>query len=558
MPQIDNFQPEKYTIGQILSNTSPPIRVPDYQRDYSWEMEQISDFWTDLIAFSGNDPNAPLVGREYFLGAAVLVNNGTYHLLLDGQQRLATATILLAVLRDKINDYSKDAAKQIQDQYIAFQDHLTGERVLKIELNIFDRVFFRDFIQSSPRVASTAPTKKSHQLIENAYEFFAQKVDNGWNAAGAGRKGFEWAAYVTQALREHLALVTVTSNNERSAASIFATLNDRGIGLSTVDLIRSFVLQRAPDTEREEIIQCWDAMFNSCGTNLAAETLIRMSWVAQHGDVKTRALYKIVVDALENGSSPLQYSRRLRQDAALYRQFRDGESDDSDLQEYLIGLRMLKFNACYPLLLAAHHQLTANEMKDLTKALVGLVVRHNLVCNLDRARIESAVYAAAKQLSEGEGFSEALATLRAISPAADQFEGSFSKLAFSTAEHSAARYLLRCFDSRMATTAEVTVAGADRVHLEHIYPQSPPDLNKWAEHDNYVNRLGNLTLLDRRLNEQIKNSDFPAKKERAYKDSRLEITKALLKYDSWSPEHIADRQKALGELANVIWPAELI
>ena len=90
---------------------------------------------------------------------------------------------------------------------------------------------------------------------------------------GSGKKGFEWAAHVTQTLREHMALVTVVSNNDKSAASIFATLNDRGIGLSTVDLIRSFVLQQAPASHREEIIECWDAMFNSCGTNLAAETL---------------------------------------------------------------------------------------------------------------------------------------------------------------------------------------------------------------------------------------------------------------------------------------------
>ena len=56
----------------------------------------------------------------------------------------------------------------------------------------------------------------------------------------------------------------------------------------------------------------------------------------------------------------------------------------------------------------------------------------------------------------------------------------------------------------MATTAEVTVAGADRVHVEHIYPQSPLEGNRWEEHDRYVGRLGNLTLLDKRLNEQIK------------------------------------------------------
>ncbi len=556
--QIDTFQPEKRTVGQILSSTSPPIRVPDYQRDYSWETQQVGEFWSDLIAFGGNNPSAPLVGKEYFLGAAVLVNNGSYHLLLDGQQRLATATILLSALRDKIAEFNGNAAKQIQDQYITFEDHLTGGRVSKIELNIFDRAFFRDFIQSSPRVAGTAPSKKSHQLIKNAYEQLKKNVDEGWDAAGGGKKGFAWAAHVTLTLREHMALVTVISNNDKSAASIFATLNDRGIGLSTVDLIRSFILQQAPSTDREQIIECWDAMFTSCGTNLAAETLIRISWVAQHGDVKTRALYKIVAEDLDNGTSPLAYSQRLRQDAALFRQFREGDSDDSDLQESLVALRVLKFNACYPLLLASHHALSPDERKQLAKALVAVVVRHNIVCNLDRAKLENVVYAAAKLLSGGGGFQGALTALQGISPNEELFKGSFAALAFPIAEHGIARYLLRCFDSKIATTAEVTVAGADRVHVEHIYPQSPPPQDRWQEHDRYVRRIGNLTLLDKRLNEQIKNSNFATKKEKAYKDSRLEITKALLQHDSWLPEIVIQRQAALCDVAQMIWPPTLL
>src|ERR1039458_4370265 len=214
--EIDTFQPEKRTLGQILSSTSPPIRVPDYQRDFSWKEEQIADFWSDLTGFGGNDPHAKLAGREYFLGAAVLVNNGTYHLLLDGQQRLATSTILLAALRDKIHEYKADAAQQIQDQYIAFVDHLTGERIFKIELNLFDRRFFRDYIQSFPRIADAKPQKNSHHLIYKAYAYFQQRIAEGWEKAGEGKKGFEWAAHITQTLREHMVLVTVRSEEHTS------------------------------------------------------------------------------------------------------------------------------------------------------------------------------------------------------------------------------------------------------------------------------------------------------------------------------------------------------
>jgi hypothetical protein len=555
---IDTFQPEKRTLGQILSSTSPPIRVPDYQRDFSWKEEQISDFWTDLTGFDGDDPHAKLTGKEYFLGAAVLVNNGTYHLLLDGQQRLATSTILLAALRDKIQEYKADAAKQIHDQYITFEDQLTGERVFKIELNLFDRSFFRDYIQAFPRVDEIKPAKNSHHLICKAYTYFQQRIAEGWEKAGGGKKGFEWVAHLTMTLREHLVLVTVTSNNERSAAAIFATLNDRGIGLSTVDLIRTYVLQNTHETQREEILQCWDEIFSACGTTIGAEALIRMSWVAQYGDVKARALYRIVSEALPDKVSALDYSRRLRGDAMFYRQFRDGDTDDSELQEYWLAFRTLNFNAGFPALLAAHRKFTPEEQKRLAQSLISLVVRHNIVCSLDRARTESLAYSTAKRISDGGDCAAIIDDLRKASPPKELFEQGFANLKFSKAEQGIARFVLRALEARIAATGEVTVAGPDRVHIEHIYPQCPKEGERWEDHDLYLTRFGNLTLLGRRLNEQIKNSNFELKKQQAYQNTRLALTEALLQFESWSPQTVVTRQYELCQLAQEVWPVTLV
>jgi hypothetical protein len=101
---------------------------------------------------------------------------------------------------------------------------------------------------------------------------------------------------------------------------------------------------------------------------------------------------------------PLDYSRRLRDDAALYRAFREGDVEDDETEEYWLALRTLRFNAGYSLLIAAEHGLkSADEKKKLAKALVALVIRYNIVSNLDRAKIESTVYSAAKALSDGTG-----------------------------------------------------------------------------------------------------------------------------------------------------------
>jgi hypothetical protein len=555
-----SFEPHKRTLGQLLSSTSPPLRVPDYQRDYSWEKEQVSEFWEDLTAFAGPDTKKKPAG-QYFLGATVLVDNGNFHLVLDGQQRLATSTILLAALRDRMKEFNKNAAQQLQDQFIVFQDELTGEKVPRLELNTFDRSFFREFIQSDPRSVSAIPQTKSQHLIARAYAYFEEKVACTWMSLGGGKQGFDWASHMAIVLRDYFVLITTVSSDQKSAASIFTTLNDRGIGLSSVDLVRSFILQNAHESHIPEILEYWESLFNACGKDIGAEALMRMSWVSESGDLKTRALYKVISEKLENSedgtTAALVYSKRLRDDALVYRRMRDGDTDDPELEEYWLSLRYLKFNAGYPLLIAGYHKLNESEQKTLAKALRALVIRHNLVCNLDRAALESVAFACAKAISGGASMTGVLDSLRSQSPSTELFSQNFLKLSFSATEHGYARYLLRLFDEQVATTQEVTVAGADRVHVEHIYPQSPKQGDRWESHSTYVTRLGNLTLLDRRLNEQIKNSMFPMKKAQAYQSSRLELTRQLLQYDDWSPERVQERQSYLFDLARVMWPHEL-
>jgi hypothetical protein len=209
-------------------------------------------------------------------------------------------------------------------------------------------------------------------------------------------------------------------------------------------------------------------------------------------------------------------------------------------------------------LIAASHKFSEEDQKALAKALVSLVVRHNTVCKLDRSTLETEAFARSKDISNGATLEQILELLRVKSPDNMLFAARFGSLNFPVAGNAVARYLLRAFDGIMATTEEISIAGSDRVHVEHIYPQTPRPEHKWTKHDEYVTRLGNLTLLDRRLNEQIKNSTFLVKRDQAYRGSRLEITKHLTQYPDWSPERIEERQAYLCSLANQLWPHTLV
>jgi hypothetical protein len=549
---------EKRSLGVVLSSTTPPLRVPEYQTDFSWEGHQISELWNDLQHFDSLYPGTNINGKEYFLGAAVFVNNETYHLILDGQQRLATATILLAAIRDKIREYKQDAANQIQSNFISFQDHLTGEHLPKLQLNEFDRPFFRDAIQSFPPQAASA-SKKPHKLVLKAYQYLAERIKEGWDSRGGGLPAFRWAARTSKTLTDHVSLVTVISTDEENAASIFETLNDRGIGLSTADLLRSWLLRNSPVAQRDEVIQCWSEVFDSAGTGGRTQALIRLSWVSRYGDVKERSLYKVICRKLgETGASPVEFSHQLRDDALFYRRVRDGDSEDIKERDIWTGLETLGAQSGYALLLAANRSLPPEGRKRIGAALFSLIIRHNIICDKDRVKFESTVFAAAKALSDGAGETAALGILSALSPPDNEVRQSFAGLSFARSQSTVAQILLRALEYELRKTDELIIATPDRVHLEHIYPQKPAPTERLGNHEDYVGRIGNLTLLDHKLNQAAQNSAFVSKRDRFYVHSDIYLTKELLHQAAWTPAEIDDRQTRLLDLALKVWPENLV
>jgi len=555
----DTFELTNPTIGTLLSNTTPPIRVPDFQRDYSWETAHVTEFWSDILNFVESYPDKRIIGKLYFLGAIVMVNNGEYHLLLDGQQRLATATILLAALRDKINDYKADAARQIHTQFVSFEDYLAGgDRQHKLTLNVYDRDFFRDLVQTFPRKKEPLPTKRSHHLIQTAFKFFSAKVQEKWSLHQVERAGFSWAQQFTNALTKHVGLVSVVSTDEDIAAAIFETLNDRGIGLSTADLIRSRVLTKAPCGHREEIIQAWSEVFDACGTSERAQTLIRLSWIATRGDVKAKSLYRTIKKCLdEGGLTPLNYTQDLRDDATFFARLRNVEAEDHHVAMAWEGIKVLRGQAAYALLLAAKHRLDDSQQGKVAQAVVALIVRHNIVCDRDRTGFESTIFNCARELSLHGDLEKALDQLKAISPSDDTFRQEFRELAFGSSGHGIATYLLRSIDLHVRPTEEIDIAGPTRVHLEHIYPQRPDDADRWQEHKQYVDMIGNLTLLDKKLNQQIQNAKFNEKR-REYLKSDIRLTSRVAEGKKWDPTAIRERQEWLCERAIEIWPLDLV
>ena len=549
----NQYTSEKHTIGELLSLTSPnTIVVPDWQRSFSWTQKEIDIFWQDLTAFSNRYQEDTIKSQEYFLGSVVIVLGDDKSELLDGQQRMATATILLSVISEYLVHYSEKASTRTIHSWINEIDDATQSQRFKLSLNYYDREFFRQAVQTHPRSADPTPTHDSHKLILKARKFFESKFESMYEELGGGRTAYDWTLRVRRVLTDHMSVVSVSSADEDNAASVFETLNDRGIGLSTPDLLRTLLLRRANEGDREEIIKCWDGVL---GLEKKVDQFLRHFWLSRYGDVKTQSLYREMKSIiLAENTSSLEMSRELRDEASLYADLSAGVDEDASMQRLLVDVKLLAANSLYTPLLSAYAKYDVDGRRDLLRWLVVYFVRHNVIGNLENSQLETVVFTAAKDIRANASLDSVTETLRTSMPSDADFKTKFGTALVK--RMNTQRYLLRKLEEHRIATAEVAPELPDMLHVEHIYPKEPLEGERWVKHDVMLNRLGNLTLLAKGLNTAAKNKVF-ADKKGYYESSVIQITKELLESEKWDATAVDDRQRAFAEIADEIWSLPL-
>lgn len=287
----------------------------------------------------------------------------------------------------------------------------------------------------------------------------------------------------------------------------------------------------------------------------SVEEFLRHYWVSHRGDVKARKLYREIKDTIiDENTDSLAMSLDLAETAPVYRDIVRAREDDPELRRLLEGIRALGAKTLYPALLSGYAGAVGDDGREnlrlLARVLTALFVRYNVIGGRETTVMESTVYEVAANLRMTKDFDAAVATLTDLAPDAEDFVTRFERARVSRI--ATARYLLREVEHAKRLTQEVAVEGTDRVHVEHIYPQTP-DGPKWQNHAQVIDRLGNLTLLGKRLNTSIKNAAFATKKKEGYAGSDILMTKELLPLDTWDETAINKRQRELSNWVFEIW-----
>lgn len=562
MSKIDKLEARLDGIGHLLADRY--IMVPPYQRAYSWTDEQIEELLRDL-SDAMREKEA-----EYFLGTVVLTKHQAgQHAVIDGQQRLATISILVCAIRNHfyaIGDAER--ADELHRDYLAKKELRGLSETPHLTLMASDNGFYESHILPKPSPTAKAKGKKSlpasNARLETALRLCTEHVSTLAKTTHTPAVVLlDWIEY----LNDKAKVIVVEVNDEAAAYTIFEVLNDRGLELSVSDLLKNFIFRVAGDKVSEAQAH-WSRMVGilegSGAEEKALKTFIRHVWASRNGVTREKDLYDKIRQHVTGKQRAVSFAKELSELALVYAAL-DNPSDDlwkeygPSVREAVEALQLLKATQIRPLLLAVVAHFDAKEVRRALPMLVCWTVRFMVVGKLGSGPLESGYADRAQEVSSGK-----------ISTAAQLFEASKGFLAsdgefeqgFAVARSSAqylARFYLRVLEKQSSAAAgdELIVnPNVDAVNLEHIMPQTRAP--HWEgtpveQHENYVKRLGNLALLDRVLNEKSGNLPF-ADKAKILAKSKISTTREIATATSWDISAIDERQKQMAKLAVKAWP----
>ncbi len=532
------------------------LRVPPYQRSYMWEDSNVQDLFEDI---KNSYP------EDYFIGTIVVTDKGDYLEIVDGQQRLASINIFFAALRDLLKEKNDvDKSRYIEATYLRKESLRDEDRKQKLTLNNMDNEFYVKRIIENE--VNMTPTKESHKRILKAYEYTKSFVKNKYDNEKLNGI-FDFIDFISKNLK----IIVVIVSDDVNAFTIFETLNDRGLVLSQTDLIKNYLFNKSDDklAEAQERWARFTGAIESAEKEEEILHYIRYYWSSKNGLVREKGLFKDIKSKVRNKNHTITFLTNIERNTDIYLALLNPNHNlwkdyPTDCSIFISELRELGLIQNRPLLLAILERFSSKE--EVGKAL-GLItswsVRNLITGVIGAGTLEKEFSNQAKMINEGNinnamGLKE---SIRKLIPTDEQFKKAFEIA--SVSKTYIARYYLRKLEESYRLTGELLPSrNLEKVNLEHILPENPTNLMKdWPDFNEntlktYYRRIGNLTLLDTKMNAYIGNGKFSSKKQ-TYKQSEIVITKELFKFNTWRPIEIEERQKEFAEKAIKIWGVDI-
>lgn len=592
--------------------------VPRFQRNYSWKTDKAEQLWLDLFeSYQTLLSEAKEEEYQYLLGPIVLVTNPneykSFH-VIDGQQRLATLTILFCVARDIIledlNGESKPENFHIIRELIEntkMNKHISW----KLVLNHTDKAFFREIQEFESgvgkqidRIKNKKPKAPSLKLLRDNYMLLHEKITNALytdfepnrqpEIQGKDESTLRKTRIANHAkllnflyhVRDNNYLIQIIVSDDSSAFQIFETLNERGQTLSKSNLIKNHILKEIDEDEQDELSDKWDKIFDEIvGTKQADDDFILESYHSRFADenslrstnkndsITKKNMYPKIKEMVKDQKSCKKFIGELETDAEFLSQLNDPDNyQDVTTKEEIYVIKALKAKAIRIPLLAAHRRWYDRKSDDYTKLMQHLVkffFKIRTVREEHPSDIEQMMREITKLINQDKSLNDVLEKINGYDDH-DAFKIDFRKRFIPKPQKDAAKYVLQQITIDMGTEYQDVKPIRD-LTLEHVLPKNHDKYWKKEDFfdndgndklDDYVHRLGNMTLLKKVINTKIQNSTFAHKKDSidnkgnhdGYRSSSLEINKrTIVNHEHWTANVVKKREEEFAERADKIW-----
>lgn len=554
----------KATEAKMLAflKRSPQFEVPIYQRTYSWSEKECLQLWDDILRAGRNDALS-----AHFIGSIVYVEKGLYSvssqsplMVIDGQQRLTTVTLLVEALARSLGDTEPlegFSAKKLRNYYLLnpLED---GPARYKLLLSQTDKDTLIALLDHQP-----APNEHSLRVHAN-FNLFRDKLAVAAIDVVALCKGLA-----------KLVLVDISLNRDQDNPQlIFESLNSTGLELSQADLIRNFVLM---GLEREQQASLYKNYWHPVEQDFGQESysasfdgFMRHYLTVRTGEIpNVRAVYEAFKQYARSSDVAAAGIEALLADikafSGYYRAMALGTEPDPDLAMAFHDLRELKVDVAYPLLLELYGDyasgvLTKAEFLQALRLVESYVFRRS-ICAIPTNSMNRTFAGFARALKKDRYLESVQATFLLLPsyrrfPGDEEFERDV-KLRDLYAFRNRS-YWLR----RMENYDRKERVLVDEYTIEHIMPQNEDlsaawkvDLGpEWERiQQTWLHTLGNLTLTG--YNSELSDKPFREKRDLAggFADSPLRMNQGLGNLDHWTEQAIQDRAATLAAKAGVIW-----
>jgi len=526
------FKPEAKTIMKIFGDADSYYQIPDYQRPYSWNDEQIEQLWDDI--YSAMETN----GESYFLGPMILIRTKDgYFEVVDGQQRLTTLIILFCVFRDlyfKNDNRILNVIKSLVDQKYRLRLITQLHYQNQFEQEILDCVKF-------PQNKLTKKQREENKFI-NAALIFRDK--------SKVIEKEQIAKFVDYVLNK-VVMITITCSKQSSAIKLFQVINTRGLDLTNTDLIKSYLYRKLSDERRkQQFISTWREM-ETISKQIEEDLQDLFTYYEYY--LLTRNPKYSLYDELTRTKT---FKEKDPNKVIYYvKKFIDNFSEISQLESKLMfSFWYLPNQVFWKAILTTAKRKDFDDFEGLCKELRKFYYCY-WVAGYTTSKIKQLSFNLISWVKKKRKLDEIKKELDKKMTEDNVFKRMEENLQNDAYGNSWLKPLLALIEYEQTDDSKISLIELGRkLHVDHIFPEKWSSTEYWKKKwtrdqaNNSLHKLGNLTLLSGRKNIVASNDSFD-KKRKIYKGKGVDgttaflITQKIVNEPDWLENNVKERQQ---------------